>query len=75
MDLRRSRIHEAQRAEPRNRIRDHWRVPEAKADSLIEAWATEATVRGLQPGDSAYWRDGEAWIKDRANDSAGGLPR
>lgn len=75
MDLRRSRIHDAQRAGLRNRIRDHWRIPEAKADALLEAWAIEATERGLQPGDSAYWRDGEAWIKDQVIDSAGGFPR
>lgn len=67
MDLQRSRIHEAQRAGLRNRIRDQWHVPEAKADSLLEAWAAEATERGLKPGQSEYWREGEAWIRDRVN--------
>ena len=67
MDLRRSRIHEAQRAGLRNRVRDHWHVPEAKAGSLLEAWAAEATERGLKPGPSEYWREGEAWIRDQVN--------
>jgi hypothetical protein len=69
MDLRRSRIHEAQRAGLRNRIRDDWHVPEEKTDALLEAWPVEANGRGVEPGQSAYWRDGEAWIRakiDRA---------
>ncbi len=67
MDLRRRRIHDAQRSGLRNRIRDHWHVPEAKADALLEAWAVEAAVRGLSPGQSDYWRDGEVWIRDRVD--------
>lgn len=63
MDLRRSRIHDAQRAGLRNRIRDHWHVSDGKADVLLEAWATEAKARGLEPGRSAYWQDGEVWIQ------------
>ena len=63
MELRRSRIHEAQRAGIRNRIRDHWRVAEEKADALLEAWTIEARTRGLDPGQTGYWEDGEAWIR------------
>ncbi len=69
MDLRRSRIHEAQRAGLRNRIRDHWHVPAEKTDALLEAWSVEANGRGVDPGQSAYWQDGEALIRaqiDRA---------
>ncbi len=69
MELRRSRIHEAQRAGPCNRIRDYWHVSEEKADALLEAWSVEATARSVDPGQSAYWQDGEAWIRaqiDRA---------
>lgn len=63
MDLRRSRIHEAQRAGLRNRIRDHWRQPEEKADALLEAWTIEAKERSLEPGQGGYWSDGEDWIR------------
>ena len=66
MDLRRQRIHEAQRAGLRNRIRDHWHVPEARADALLDSWATTASERGLMPGDASYWQEGEKWIRLRA---------
>jgi hypothetical protein len=66
MDLRRQRITEAQRAGLRNRIRDEWCVPEARADALLDAWAIEAKERGLEPGQGSYWQDGEAWIRERA---------
>jgi hypothetical protein len=66
MDLRRQRITEAQRAGLRNRIRDEWRVPEARAEALLDAWAIAAKERGLEPGEVAYWRDGEEWIRERA---------
>lgn len=66
MDLRHQRIHEAQRAGLRNRIRDHWRVPEARADALLDAWAITASERGLVPGQATYWQEGEEWIRAQA---------
>lgn len=67
MDLRRQRIHEAQRTGLRNRIRDQWHVPEERANALLDAWDQEAMKRFLPPGDAAYWRDGEAWIRGRGD--------
>ena len=46
MDLRRQRIHEAQRAGLRNRIRDQWYVPEERANALLDAWEIVARERG-----------------------------
>jgi hypothetical protein len=66
MELRRQRITEAQRAGLRNRVRDEWRVPEARADALLDAWAITAKERGLEPGQGAYWQEGEEWIRERA---------
>lgn len=63
MDLRRQRIHEAQRAGLRNRIRDHWHVPEARADALLDGWAIVAGERGLEPGQPGYWQEGEMWLR------------
>ena len=63
MDLRRQRIHDAQRAGLRNRIRDHWHVPGARADALLEAWAKTASERGLVPGQPSYWQEGEKWLR------------
>jgi hypothetical protein len=65
VDLRRQRINEAQRTGLRNRIRDHWHVPEERANALIEAWDQEAAQRSLSPGQPTYWHDAEAWIRDR----------
>jgi hypothetical protein len=66
MDLRRQRIHDAQRAGLRNRIRDHWHVPEARADALLDAWEITASERGLAPGQAAYWQEGEKWVRAQA---------
>ena len=65
MELRRRRITEAQRAGLRNRIRDQWHVPEAKADAVLDAWAIEARERGPEPGQGSYWQDSEVWIGER----------
>ena len=65
MDLRRQRIQEAQRTGFRNRIRDHWHVPEERADAVIKAWDQEARERLLQHGDPNYWRDAEVWIREQ----------
>jgi hypothetical protein len=73
MEQRRERILEAQRAGLRNRIRDQWHVSEGRADALLEAWATEATERGLKPGETGYWTAGEAWVRERLDVSAPGL--
>jgi hypothetical protein len=62
MSLRGQRIHEAQRMRLRNRVRD-----EERADALMDAWDQEAMKRFLPPGDAAYWRDGEAWIRERVD--------
>ena len=66
MDLRRRRIHDAQRAGLRNRIRDYWHVPEARADALLDAWAIVAAEQGLMPGQANYWQEGEEWIQEQA---------
>jgi len=63
VELRRQRIHEAQRTGLRNRIRDHWHVSEERADALIDAWAREAEERSLLNGQATYWHDAEAWIR------------
>jgi hypothetical protein len=63
MDLRHQRIHDAQRAGLRNRIRDHWHVPEARADAMLEGWAKTASERGLVPGEPSYWQEGEKWLR------------
>ena len=66
MDLRRQRIHDAQKAGLRNRLRDHWHVPEARADALLDAWARTARERGLQLGQATYWQEGEEWLRTEA---------
>lgn len=66
MDLRRQRIHEAQRTGLRNRIRDQWHVPEERANALLEAWAKTASERGLVPGQPSYWQEGEKWLRAEA---------
>jgi hypothetical protein len=68
MELRRRRITEAHRAGLRNRIRDEWHVPEAKADALLEAWVAEARCRDIAPDDPAYWREGAVWIRGKVGD-------
>jgi hypothetical protein len=67
MNLRGQRIHEAQRIGLRNRVRDEWHLLEERADALVDAWDQEAMNRFLTPGDAAYWRDGEAWIRERVD--------
>jgi hypothetical protein len=57
----------------RNRMRDEWRVLEARADALLADWEAEASVRGLDPSGPAYWPAGEAWIRERAGRSARGI--
>ena len=69
MDLRRQRIHEAQRTGLRNRIRDQWHVPEERANALLDAWEIVARERGLEPGQVGYWRESEEWIQQRAKQS------
>jgi hypothetical protein len=59
-------VHEARRIGLRNRMRDEWRLPEARADELIDAWAAEAERRGLRRDDAAYWREGERWLRETA---------
>lgn len=66
MNLRQERIHQAQRAGLRNRMREAWHVPELKVDELLRAWAAEAKERGLTPGQVGYWRDGEEWLRQQA---------
>lgn len=66
MDLRRQRIHEAQRTGLRNRIRDQWHVPEERANALLDAWEIVARERGLEPGQVGYWRESEEWIRERS---------
>jgi hypothetical protein len=66
LHLRRQRIHDAKGAGLRNRIRDHWHVPEAQADALLDAWAIVAAERGLMPSQANYWQDGEEWIQEQA---------
>jgi hypothetical protein len=63
MELRRQRITEAQRTGLRNRIRDEWHVPEAKADALLDAWEITASERGLAAGQPTYWQEGEKWVR------------
>jgi hypothetical protein len=65
VELRRQRIHEAQRTGLRNRIRDNWHVPEERANTVIDAWDQEAAQRSLPLGQPAYWRDAEAWIREQ----------
>ena len=66
LDLRRQRIHDAQRAGLQNHIRDEWHVAEARADALLDAWAITANERGLMPGQATYWQEGEEWIREHA---------
>jgi hypothetical protein len=66
MDLRRQRIHDAQRAGLQNHIRDEWHVAEARAGALLDAWAITANERGLMPGQATYWQEGEEWIREHA---------
>ena len=63
MDLRRRRIHDAQRQGLRNRIRDDWHLPETRADAPLDAWETMASERGLAPGQPTYWQEGEKWVR------------
>jgi hypothetical protein len=65
VELRRQRIHDAQRTGLRNRIRDHWHVPEERANALIDAWDQEARGRLLEHSDPNYWRYAEAWIREQ----------
>ena len=61
-----ARIHAAQRAGLHGRMVSSWRVAPERADELLEAWAREAEVRGLAPGDRDYWSLGEPWLRERA---------
>ena len=63
MDLQSRRIHDAQRAGLRNRIRDHWHLPETRADALLDAWEITASDRGLASGQPTYWQEGEKWVR------------
>jgi hypothetical protein len=65
MNVRGQRIHEAQRAGLKNRVRDHWHVPEERADGLIDAWDREAMQRSLPHGHPNYWSAAEAWIQEQ----------
>ena len=65
VELRRQRIHHAQRTGLRNRIRDQWHLAEERADALIEAWDQEAQERLLRHSDPTSWRDAEVWIRER----------
>jgi hypothetical protein len=65
VDIRRQRIHEAQLTGLRNRIRDHWHVPEERADVLIDRWTQEAERRSLPRGHPTYWPEAEAWLREQ----------
>jgi hypothetical protein len=57
------RIYQAKLAGLRARIVGHWQT-KAAADALLAEWDREATMRGLDRADSAYWDDGAAWIEN-----------
>jgi hypothetical protein len=59
-------VHDARRIGLRNRMRDEWRLTEARADELIAAWEAEASARGLDRSATGYWSDGERWLRARA---------
>jgi hypothetical protein len=56
------RIYDAKRTGLRNRLRDERRVPQEKADALIEEWVTEAAARGLSPEDPRYRSEAWEWL-------------
>jgi hypothetical protein len=60
------RIYQAQRTGVRNRLRDQRRVPQEKADELLDAWTAEAAARELTPDDPRYWLEGCAWLIERS---------
>ncbi len=65
MEQRRLRIWEAQRSGLRNRLRDQWRVPEARVDVLLADWEAEADARGLPKMNDGYWTAAEHWLAER----------
>lgn len=65
MDLRRQRIHQAQRAGLRNRVRDQWRISEERADTLLDDWEAAAQAMSIVPGAVGYWDRGEKWLRER----------
>jgi hypothetical protein len=56
----RERVHEAQRAGLRNRLRHQRRVSQDVAEAILDGWAAEAAARGLGPDDPGYWSEGWA---------------
>lgn len=69
MELRRQRIHDAQRTGLRNRIRDQWHVAEERADALIEQWEQQSAP-SLRQEHLDYWAQAEAWIRGRVEPRA-----
>jgi hypothetical protein len=59
------RIYQAKLAGLRARIVGNWRQSDERADALLSAWEKEASVRGLDREQSAYWDDGAAWIEEQ----------
>jgi hypothetical protein len=63
------RIYEAKLAGLRGRIVEGWRQTEAAADALLDDWHAEASTRGLDRREPAYWDEGAAWIAERLDRS------
>jgi hypothetical protein len=42
-----------------------WHVDEAEVDQLLDEWATEAAVRGLDRFDRWYWNTGADWLRKK----------
>jgi hypothetical protein len=59
------RLYQAKLAGLRNRIRDEWRVSQDAADALLLEWEQEASARGLDRAEPAYWDEAEKWIGAR----------
>jgi hypothetical protein len=59
------RIYEAKLAGLRRRIVDGWRQSEAAADELLLEWEQEASARGINRREPAYWDQAARWIEDR----------
>lgn len=67
MQQRRQRIWDAQRTGLRNRLRDQWRIPEARVELLLADWEVEAAARGLPTMNEGYWAAAEHWLAERTS--------
>jgi hypothetical protein len=58
-------IYEAKLAGLRARIVGNWRQTQAAADALLAEWEQEASTRGLDRREPAYWDQAADWLEER----------